>query len=138
MKPDEFTVEFQVRDYECDFQGIVNNSVYLNYLEHCRHEFAKHLGLNVVALARQGINLVVVRVELDYKSPLRSGDHFLVRTSIERYSRIRLAFHHKILHRETDRLIMTAHIITAAMNHQGKPFFPDELKVLFQEGTNIE
>jgi len=138
MKPDEFTVEFQVRDYECDFQGIVNNSVYLNYLEHCRHEFAKHLGLNVVALARQGINLVAVRVKLDYKSPLRSGDHFLVHTSLERYSRIRLAFRHKIHHRETGRLIMTAYIITAAINSQGKPFFPEELQVLFHEVTNLE
>ncbi|GAK55535.1 hypothetical protein U27_02369 [Candidatus Vecturithrix granuli] len=138
MKLDEFTVEFQVRDYECDFQGIVNNAVYLNYLEHCRHEFAKHLGLNVVALARQGINLVVIRVEMDYKSPLRSGDHFLVNTSIEQYSRIRLAFHQKILHRDTGRLIMTAHIITAAMNSQGKPFFPEELKILFHEVTNLK
>lgn len=138
METDECTVEFQVRDYECDFQGIVNNAVYLNYLEHCRHELAKHLGLNVIALARQGINLVVIRVELDYKSPLRSGDHFLVTTSIERYSRIRLAFHHKILHRETNRLIMTARIITAAMNSQGKPFFPEQLKALFHKVTNRE
>lgn len=138
MTPYEFTVEFQVRDYECDFQGIVNNSIYLNYLEHCRHEFAKHLGVDVVALARQGINLVVVRAELDYKSPLRSGDFFLVNTTMERYSRIRLIFHHKVLHCETGRVIMNARIMTAAMNSQGKPFFPDELQVLFRERTNSE
>jgi acyl-CoA thioester hydrolase len=28
-----FASEMSVRDYECDMQGIVNNSVYQNYLE---------------------------------------------------------------------------------------------------------
>lgn len=132
METRPFIIEFHVRDYECDFQGIVNNAVYLNYLEHCRHEFAKHLGLDVVAFAKRGINLVVVRVELEYKSPLRSGDTFLVKTYAERFSRIRLAFHHTIIHRETERLILNARIITAAMNDQGKPFLPEELKTFFQ------
>ena len=125
METRPFIVEFHVRDYECDFQGIVNNAVYLNYLEHCRHEFAKAMGLDVVALAKQGINLVVVRIELEYKSPLRSGDHFVVETQIERFSRLRLAFHHTIVHRETQRIILRARIITAAMDDQGKPFLPE-------------
>ena len=127
-----FTLEFCVRDYECDFQGVVNNSVYLNYLEHTRHEFAKHLGLDVVSLAQKGINLVVVRAELDYKSPLRSGDAFIVSADFERVSRLRLAFHHTIYLRDTEQVILNARIITAPMNSRGKPFLPDELNMLFQ------
>ena len=34
-----YDLDFKVRDYECDLQGIVNNAVYQNYLEHTRHEF---------------------------------------------------------------------------------------------------
>ena len=36
-----YKLEFSVRDYECDLQGVINNSVYLNYLEHICHEFLK-------------------------------------------------------------------------------------------------
>lgn len=36
-----FTLEIAVRDYELDSEGIVNNAVYLHYLEHSRHAFVK-------------------------------------------------------------------------------------------------
>ena len=34
-----FELEMQVRDYECDMEGIVNDAIYQHYLEHTRHEF---------------------------------------------------------------------------------------------------
>ena len=46
MKGHHFEIELQVRDYECDIQGIVNNAVYQNYLEHCRHKFLNSVGLD--------------------------------------------------------------------------------------------
>ena len=48
-----FSLPLSVRDYECDFQGIFNNAVYLNYLEHTRHEYARSVGLDVVALRKR-------------------------------------------------------------------------------------
>jgi acyl-CoA thioester hydrolase len=63
-----FSVSFKVRDYELDMQGIVNNSVYFNYLEHARHEYLITKGVDVAALAKEGINLVLVRSEIDYKA----------------------------------------------------------------------
>lgn len=144
MEPFEFLLTFHVRDYECDFQGIVNNANYLHYVEHCRHEYAKNRQLDVVALARQGVNLVVVRAELDYKRPLRSGDVFVVGTNAERVSRIRLAFAHAMFipHQpesrtvtayapDTDALIARARILVTAMNAQGRPFWPEQLNALF-------
>ncbi len=140
----QFPLTFHVRDYECDFQGIVNNAMYLHYVEHCRHEYAKRIGLDVVALAKQGINLVVIRAELDYKHPLRSGDTFVVGTNLERVSRIRLAFQHTIYRPnrkntserdgydpEQDTLIAHARILVTAMNERGRPFWPEELHTLF-------
>ena len=87
-----FTFEMSVRDYECDMQGIVNNSVYQNYIEHVRHEYLKEVGIDFSEYTRQGINLVVVRAELDYKYPLTSGDTFLVGLNIRRESPLKFAF----------------------------------------------
>ena len=64
---------FEVRDYECDMQGIVNNSVYQNYFEHARHKFLDDHNVNFAELYKKGFLVVVIRAELDYKASLTSG-----------------------------------------------------------------
>ena len=78
-----FILAMEVRDYECDLQQIVNNSVYQNYFEHARHKFLQTLGWDFAELHNSGIELVVVRAEIDYKYPLRSGDQFLVSVEMD-------------------------------------------------------
>lgn len=74
MKEYHFETEMEVRDYECDIQGIVNNSVYLNYFEHCRHKFSQNAGLDFTQMHYEGVDAVVIRAELDFKFPLKPGD----------------------------------------------------------------
>ena len=52
-----FSLEFTVRDYECDLQGVVNNANYQHYLEHARHEFLISKGISFVKLHEEGIDL---------------------------------------------------------------------------------
>ncbi len=79
-----YELELKVRDYECDLQGIVNNANYQHYLEHTRHEFLASVGIGFAELHRQGIDPVVARVSLAFKTPLRSGDVFLSRLSLKK------------------------------------------------------
>lgn len=128
-----FQIEMAVRDYECDIQGIVNNAVYQNYLEHARHEYLKDVGINFTELAQQGINLVVVRIEIDYKQPLQSGDRFVVGVKMERESRIRFAFN-QIIHRVDDnQKMLSAKVIGTSVGSNGRPKLPDVLLQLFEE-----
>lgn len=122
-----FTLEFEVRDYECDLQGIVNNAVYQNYLEHTRHVFLKSRGIDFAALAAAGVNLVVVRIELDYLHPLRSGDRFLVGLRPERISRLRFGFHQEIRRLPDDKPILRALVTGTAINDRGRPLLPPEI-----------
>ena len=132
----EYRLDFEVRDYECDMQRVVNNSVYQNYLEHTRHEFLKHLGIDFAECARQKINLVVVRAELDYKFPLLSGDRFWVGSNLVRVSRIRFAFLQDIYSYPDNRPVLEAKIIGAALNAKGRPKLPKEIEaILNREGS---
>ena len=64
-------LRLKVRDYECDLQGIVNNANYQHYLEHARHEFLLSTGAGFAELQRQGIDPVVARITMSFKTPLR-------------------------------------------------------------------
>lgn len=74
-----FELDLKVRDYECDMQGVVNNSVYLSYLEHARHEYFASRGLTFKSLVDRDVLVMVYRVDLVFKASLRSGDSFSVR-----------------------------------------------------------
>jgi acyl-CoA thioester hydrolase len=130
MEQYAYTLEMSVRDYECDMQGIVNNAVYQNYLEHVRHEYLKSIGVDFADYARRGINFVVVRIEMDYKLPLTSGDRFVVGLNMVRESRIRFAFHQDICHLPDMKPVIKAKVIGTAMNAKGRPEIPAEVEQL--------
>lgn len=127
----QYSMEMGVRDYECDLQGIVNNSVYQNYLEHVRHEYLKHIGINFKEFTLKGINLVVVRIELDYKLSLTSGDRFIVGLNMFQESKIRFAFQQDIYRIPDSRPVIKGKVTGTALNNKGRPFMPEELEKLF-------
>lgn len=79
-----FTTEMEVRDYECDIQGIVNNANYLHFTEHTRHLFLKHTGLSFASLHEKGVDPVVARMTLQYKAPLQCDDVMVSKLWIEK------------------------------------------------------
>lgn len=122
-----FDLEFKVRDYECDMDHVVNNAVYLNYLEHARHEFLLGLGIQFGELSSRGVSLVVTRIEADFKASLTSGDTFLVRTQFSRKGRIRFVFHQHIFRTADQKLMLSAVVTGTALNARGRPEIPAEL-----------
>ena len=124
MKEYIYSLELKVRDYEVDLQGIVNNSVYQNYLEHTRHEFLLNIGHDFAELAKQGITPVVYRVEMDYKTPLVSGDEFICKLNVSLDGRLKVVFHQDIYRKSDDKLVVKANIIAVVLK-DGRPSTPD-------------
>jgi acyl-CoA thioester hydrolase len=125
-------LEFIVRDYECDLQGVVNNANYQHYLELARHEFLISRGISFIDLHHEGIDLIVTRVEIDYKYPLRSRDRFIVKTFIKRDGNVRIDFHQDIYRIPDNKLIVKA-VVTGVSTRNGKPVSPEPLIVKMQE-----
>ena len=110
MKDYIYSLEFKVRDYECDLQSVVNNAVYQHYLEHTRHEFLKSIGLDFEKLSKENLSPMVYKSEITYKSPLVSGDEFISTINVSRSGTLKILFHQKIYRKKDLKLMITATI----------------------------
>lgn len=102
-----FELTLKVRDYECDLQGIVNNANYQHYLEHTRHEFLSSIGVSFAELHKQGIDAVVARINMSFKTSLTSGDEFVSKLYITKEG-IKYIFHQDIFRKSDNKLSVKA------------------------------
>lgn len=102
-----FETEMEVRDYECDIEGIVNNANYLHYFEHTRHRFLNTTGISFSEMHKKGVDVVVARMNLQYKTPLQCDDWFISRLWIEKQG-LRYVFHQDIFRKGDERLCCRA------------------------------
>ena len=102
-----FETRMEVRDYECDIEGIVNNANYLHYMEHTRHLFLKSRGLSFAEMHNKGVDAVVARMNLQYKTPLRCDDEFISRLGL-RNEGLRYVFNQDIFRASDNRLCVRA------------------------------
>ena len=79
-----FELPMKVRDYEVDSEGIVNNAIYLHYLEHTRHEFCEWAGFSFREMHSRGIYPVLSKIEIEYRMPLRLGDLMVSKLNVAR------------------------------------------------------
>ena len=98
-----FETRMEVRDYECDIEGIVNNANYLHYIEHTRHLFLRSLDLSFAKMHEQGTDAVVARMSLQYKTPLKCDDIFISRLALKKEG-LRYIFHQDIFREQDDKL----------------------------------
>jgi len=127
MKEYDFTLDFKVRDYEVDMEGVVNNSVYMNYLEHSRHEFLLTKNINFADCTQRGIILIVAKAVLEFKTPLRSGDEFWVGINCVPLSKVRIVFYQDIYRKSDNKLILKGEVTGTGLGKNGRPHIPDEV-----------
>ncbi len=115
-----YSILMEARDHECDIQGVVNNAHYQHYFEHARHRFLLDHNIDFAALARQDINLMVAKINIEYFGSIVAHDPFYVSVELQAESKIRYQFIQQIVHTENNRVLAQAKttVVTVGPNHK--------------------
>ena len=90
-----YELEMKVRDYECDLQGIVNNA-------------------NYAALHEQGVDPVVARINMAFKTPLKSGDEFVSKLYMKKEG-IKYVFYQDIFRKSDNKVVVKSTVETVCV-----------------------
>ncbi|MCX5723417.1 MAG: YbgC/FadM family acyl-CoA thioesterase [Nitrospirae bacterium] len=112
----------EVRIYyeDTDCGGVVYYANYLKYFERARTQYLEARGLSVAGLMTEGSVFVVVRAELDYRSPARYGETLVVETVVSEVTAASFTFSHVIRERESQRVVVEGSARLAATDGNGK------------------
>lgn len=110
----DFILPMSVRDYECDVEGIVNNANYLHYLEHTRHQFLRSEGVSFIELHENGIDCVVARINIAFKTPLHSDECFNSCLRV-RHDGLKYVFFQDIYRESDGKLVIRATVDTVCI-----------------------
>ena len=127
--PYEYSMLMRVRDYEVDSQGIVNNAVYLHYLEHTRHEFCREAGTSFRSMQAEGIDPVLRSVDIEYLTPLRLGEEMESRLTLRRQG-ARFMFRQEIFRMPDGAPVVRADVTVVSLR-DGRLTRGDELAEAF-------
>jgi acyl-CoA thioester hydrolase len=79
---------FQVMTYDIDFAGVLNNGVYIRWLEDLRNLFAEEV-LSIGEASRRGIVPAIRRTEIDYLAAVTLPDKLEGRMGLLEHGRAR-------------------------------------------------
>jgi len=95
--PTAGSFQLRVRYVECDPMGVVHHSSYLPWLEMGRTELLRSVGESYAAMEAEGVFLVVTKVEVKYRRPMKYDDLVEIRTRMEKTSKIKLHHSYEIV-----------------------------------------
>lgn len=126
--------ESEVRDNEVDLQGIVNNANYFIYMAHARHKYLREEGIDFAKMHEEGFNLVLVHSDISFKSSLKSGDEFIVTTTLNPNGKIRFDFVQDVI-RKSDQKVVASAINTGVCISvsNNRPVVPEILKRIIEK-----
>ena len=113
-------LEIKIYYEDTDAGGVVYYANYLRYFERARTEYLKECGLNIKELLHKGILFIVVRTEVDYKSPAELYDTIQVETRISEISKASFWIDYIIIRKRDGKTIVTGRTKMACISKDRK------------------
>lgn len=134
----EFSLPIRIYYEDTDAGGIVYNANYVKFLERCRTEWLRSLGVEQDVLLDRGIAFVVRRIELDFIKPAKFNDMIEVSAEVEKLGRASLVFSQKILDASDGALLASASVKIGCVDLGCmKPIaMPAEIKEIIEKWKN--
>lgn len=110
-----------------DQMMVVYYANYFEFFEIGRTELIRQIGLTYAQMEKDGFGLPVVHAACDYKIPARYDDVIVIRTGIERLTRVRIDFNYTITNEATGQVLATGNTRHAVIGPDGRPRRLDNL-----------
>ena len=124
-KDDPFELPLEVRGYEMDAFGHVNNAVYVQYFEHIRWKALRQLGDDW--LQPGGLHIVVSNLEIDFKAPAEVFEELIGRLWVQELGLTSVTFHQEVVRKEDDRTLAVGEVVAVCVDEDGRPHrMPDD------------
>jgi YbgC/YbaW family acyl-CoA thioester hydrolase len=121
-----YRYQTNVRGYELDSYGHLNNAVYLNYTEQARWEILKKRGF-LDNLLKRDFLLVVTETNIKYKRELKLFEPVQIETEVK-FEAPYLVFYHNIINENSDFSAAKVIVKTLLINKDRIPQdIPDDL-----------
>jgi acyl-CoA thioester hydrolase len=115
------TMDVHIYYEDTDCGGVVYYANYLRYMERARTEYLAAKGYSVKKLMDEGTIFMVLRVEVDYRSPARYGDTIEIETWVRNVTRATMIFEHIMRDKASGRVFIESRAKVVTVDSHGKP-----------------
>jgi len=125
-----FSHKLRVRFAETDAQKIVFNGNYLTYYDVAWTEYFRALGLDYKSMIAGGVDTVLARTTLEYKSPAEFDEFLEIFVRVSAIGNTSLTFDFEIYAENDGRLVSTAQSLYVCVDPKtlSKMRVPDDLR----------
>jgi acyl-CoA thioester hydrolase len=113
-------MEIRIYYEDTDCGGVVYYANYLKYFERARTDYLERHGFSVAKLAKEGTVFMVVRAELEYKSPARLGETLIIDTVLSEQGKASVLFSHVIREKTSGRVVVEGAATLVAATPEGR------------------
>lgn len=121
----------RVRFSESDAMGVVWHGNYLKYFEDGRESLGAKFKMNYIDVYAKGYVTPVVKIDVNYKSPLLFGEEIEVRTRFIKCQAAKIIHHYEVWNLTTNKLSCTGTSEQVFLNEKDRTlelFVPDFFK----------